>query len=300
MRYSDLLRDDAFVIYLLHGVIPAQTHPLRNYTRKHLPLDDFTAFLRDVSRAGQALSMNDVIDVHRKGRPLPARAFAVTFDDGFANNATVAAPVLDQMRIPATFYVTTGFIGGNTRSWTDEMEAALEHAGTVRLRGLAAGVDGTYETIAEKIAVMDRIRAHVKGDASIDPYAFAAGVVEQSVGGEVPVDDALDRKVTREEVRALASHPLFTVGGHGHTHRILSFLEPADLEDEVRTSVGVLREITGFAPQHYSYPEGLSHCYSQTVIDTLRRHGIVCAPTAIDGVNRTSDDLFHLRRVFVI
>lgn len=299
--YTSFLRDDAFAIFLLHGVIPAQTHPLRNYTRKHLPLGEFTAFLRALLEAGgQPLSMDDVVEVHRGTKALPRRAFAVTFDDGFANNATVAAPVLDDLRIPATFYLTTGFVGSEVRSWTDEMEAALEAAGEVRLRDIAPGIDGTYTTTEEKIALMDGIRAYVKGDASIDPYAFAARVVEQCAVGDVPRDPELDRKLTWEEVHSLAAHPLFTVGGHGHTHRILSFLRAEELESEVETSLRLLREAIGGDVVHYSYPEGLAHCYSDDVIDTLRRHGIVCAPSAEEGVNRPEDSLFHLKRLFVI
>lgn len=298
--YSSFLRDDAFVIFLLHGVIPRQTHALRNYTRKHLPVDEFAAFLRDVTGTGQAIAMDDVVAAHRGERDLPSRAFAVTFDDGFANNATVAAPVLEDLAVPATFYVTTSFVGGDARSWTDEMEAALEAAGDVRLRGIAQSVDGVYRTIEEKIALMDRIRVHVKGDATVDPYAFASAVVAQCGTSAVPADPHLDRKLDWTEVADLARHPLFTVGGHGHTHRILSFLSADDLESEVGESLRLLRSRTVGSVEHYSYPEGLAHCYSEQVIETLQRHGVVCAPTAEEGTNQPVDSLFHLKRVFVV
>jgi hypothetical protein len=54
------------------------------------------------------------------------------------------------------------------------------------------------------------------------------------------------------------------------------------------------------AIEHYSYPEGLANCYSDRVIDLLRRQGIVCAPSAEHGVNRVGDDLFHLKRIMVV
>ncbi|MFH1452519.1 MAG: hypothetical protein ABIH00_00885 [Armatimonadota bacterium] len=51
---------------------------------------------------------------------------------------------------------------------------------------------------------------------------------------------------------------------------------------------------------HYSYPEGLDYCYSDEVINMLKEYGIKCSPTAIDGVNKVGDDLFHLKRVAVV
>ena len=103
-----------------------------------------------------------------------------------------------------------------------------------------------------------------------------------------------------DDVRTLASGEGFTVGGHSHTHRILSHLPPDELRHEVDTSIGMLSDALGDPVRHYSYPEGLEHCYSDEVIEVLRERGIVCAPTAEPGVNRVGDDLFRLRRYFVV
>jgi len=48
-----------------------------------------------------------------RGTPPPGLA-AITFDDGMRNNRTVALPLLSEYEIPATVYVTIGFIGGNS------------------------------------------------------------------------------------------------------------------------------------------------------------------------------------------
>lgn len=298
--YSEMLHDDRFVIFLLHGVVRRSHHTIRNYTRKHLPIDDFVSFLRDVRHGGSPVSMNDVASFSTGKETCPNRAFAITFDDGFANNATIAAPILEELRIPATFYVSTAFVGHPARSWTDEIEAALEQTGPVRIEGIAEVVDGSYATPDAKIALMDRIRSHVKGSPSIDPYDFAARVVEQMSPADRGFDVELDQKLDRDQLRELAEHPLFSVGGHGHTHRILSFLTAEELEMEVSTSVRLLEEWTGRSVTHYSYPEGLAHCYSDSVIAALRRHGVVCAPTAEHGSNRPGDDLFRLKRMFVV
>ena len=58
---------------------------------------------------------------------LPARALAITFDDGYADNATVALPILRRLGLPATFFVATGFLDGG-RMWNDTVIEAVRGA----------------------------------------------------------------------------------------------------------------------------------------------------------------------------
>jgi hypothetical protein len=69
---------------------------------------------------------------------------------------------------------------------------------------------------------------------------------------------------------------------------------------EIKTSVDLLAQKAGVYSPHYSYPEGLAHCYSDEVIDTLKIYGVICCPTAIDGINQVINDLFHLYRITVV
>ena len=55
---------------------------------------------------------------------LPARALAITFDDGYADNFTVALPILQQLGLPATFFIATGFLDGG-RMWNDTVIEAM-------------------------------------------------------------------------------------------------------------------------------------------------------------------------------
>ena len=63
-----------------------------------------------------------------EGRPLPRRAVALTFDDGYLDNVTVAAPVLHAAGLPATFFLVPGFLSGTRRVWWEELGLAFVHA----------------------------------------------------------------------------------------------------------------------------------------------------------------------------
>lgn len=297
--HAAVLADDTVAIFLFHGVVPAHRHAVRNYTRKHLGLAEFITCVDALAATGSPVSMSDIVRASREGRSMPPRAFAVTFDDGFANNYEVARPVLRARGVPATFYVTSAFVDRNAASWIDRIEYAFERPAAIRLDLPSLELTATAATAAAKRQLLDEIRGRVKRMPAIDPYAVADEIWAQLDVVEMEPDADLDRKMTWDQVAALAADPLFEVGGHGHTHRVLAFLDDEALREEIETSLRLLAQHLGQPPVHYSYPEGLAHCYSDRVIDLLRLHGIVCAPTAEPGVNRVGDDLFRLRRITV-
>jgi peptidoglycan/xylan/chitin deacetylase (PgdA/CDA1 family) len=298
MSYEQRLQDGRLAIYLFHGVTRPHGCRVRNYTRKHLDADEFADVIRRLKAHGNAVSMEQVRRHYEQGEPLPDRAFAITFDDGFQNNLTVAAPLLSEERVPAMFYVTTGFVESNRMGWIDRIEFAVEtrSKGALRLPWGERAFDGDDA----RRQLLSEIRVKVKGDRNMDADALASDI-QQQLGLQVTFesDHPLDRKLTWKEVQQLASDPMFMVSGHSHTHRILEYLDDGELAGELDTSLRLLREKGGIVSDHYSYPEGLSFCYSDRVIAALRARGIRCCPSAEDGLNGPGMDLFRLKRIMV-
>lgn len=297
--YTALLGDESFAIFLFHGVIQKQRHEVRNYTAKHIEAQRFAGILRELCDQGTPISLPDFVAASMTHKQLPVRSFAVTFDDGFENNFSVAAPILAEYKVPATFYITTGFIESNTPSWIDSIEVAVEQSQVVDFTTPFHTLSGTYETSQQKVALLDQIRMLVKGNPGLDPYEFAADFSDK-VGLKNPqYDRELDEKMNWNQVCDLSKNPLFTIGGHGHTHKILEYLGDAELRSEISLSIEKLRLNLHAPTHHYSYPEGLAHCYSDRVIQVLQEHGVLCAPTAENGINHPGDDLFRLKRIAV-
>ena len=294
------LTDTSVAIFLFHGVIEKQTHPIRNYTSKHILKDDFTSYISALSQHGTPISMDQILDHHQRAKALPPRSFAITFDDGFENNLEVAAPILTDYGVPATIYVSSGFIEQNSMSWVDRIECAVELTECTEYFSPWLRSKMSLRTTPERISLLNAVRKYVKNTSSCNPHLFADEIMaELGISPITTSTDPLDQKLTWGQVQSLHEHELFTIGGHSHTHSILSFLSPPELAIELDTSIHLMQARTDITPIHYSYPEGLSHCYSETVIDELKARGILCCPTAIDGVNHVQDDLFHLRRVMV-
>lgn len=294
------LSEDGLAIFLFHGVIRRQGHRVRNYTGKHIEADIFAMCIKKLSLAGYALSMDDVLGYCQMSEPFPPRSFAITFDDGFENNLSVAAPILADLHIPSIIYVTSGFIEENGMSWIDRIEYAVEEAPNQILNVEWANDLFPLKDDLTRIAFLKAVREYVKNEPHCNADTFADELCARlGKPGKLSTDDPLDLKMSWNQVRRANDSDLIKIGGHSHTHAILSFLSQEKLTDEINTSLALLHERAGIASKHYSYPEGLSHCYSEVVIRELKRFGIQCCPTAIDGVNARDTDPFRLKRIMV-
>ena len=294
------LHPEGVVIFLFHGVIEIQDHPIRNYTGKHLIRPLFEGCMARLSRKGTVLSMDEILEGLKKRVPFPPYSFAVTFDDGFENNLTVAAPILQHWKIPATIYLTTSFVESNRMSWVDRIERAVEETQMKEIRLQKKLPPFALKDGEDKIHFLKAVRTYVKSNHACSPQLLANEIC-QRLGDdrEDRSNDPLDKKLSWEQVVEAQAGGLFHFGGHSHTHAILSFLSREELDAELDTSLRLLRERAGIGPMHYSYPEGMAHCFSERVIRAMQQRGVECCPTAMEGVNRLGDDPFLLRRILV-
>ena len=300
-KYLHRFEENKYIILLFHGVINKHTNSVRNYNRKHIDVDYFEKVIKEFSEFGNVISMDELILLQKKGEGIKERSFIVTFDEGFANNLEIAAPILREYNIPATFYVTTDFIDNNSMSWIDRIEYVIEktEVKSISLSWLRENVN--IENNLNKIEALDEIRRYVKSNSNFNVNEFISQLYQQLDEIEVfSSDDILDRKMNWEELKELNSYPLFTIGGHTHSHPIMAFLSDEKLEDEVSKCLNLLKSKAEISATHFSYPEGQSNHYNENVIRKLKEKGIICCPSAIDGVNYLSEDLFNLKRITIV
>ena len=296
----DLLRKDRLLILLFHGVVSRHKYKIRNYIRKHIDRERFIEVISSLKKFGNPLTMDEVIEYHNARADYPPNSFVVTFDDGFANNYEIAAPILSDYEVPATFYITSKFIEENSMSWIDQVEILIEK----RLNNpffLKIRDERYYiHNVNTAIKFLDTLRNDVKSSKDLD-----GDTVVQSIADQLNLDvvkesfDELDRKMTSKELKDLSQNPLFLVGGHTYSHPNMAHLKKERLRYEIGRNLRALEDLLNHPIYHFAYPEGLQHSYSQVVIEALSSFGIRCCPTAIYGHNSSKTDLMHLKRVFV-
>ena len=292
------LKENQISIFLFHGVIKKNNFSVRNYTNKHLNEKIFENIITNLKKKANPLSMNDILHVYEGREKIIGKNFAITFDDGFENNLSVAYPILKDNQIPMITYLTSDFINRNEMSWIDKIEQSIEL--TKKKEITLNNKTHKIKKREDKIIFLNFVRNFYKRNRNINLYNLASEIgVKTNVENVSNLKNELDLKINWKQIRKFKKEKYITFGGHSHTHQILSFLNNKDLEKEVRTCKRLLQLKGGVKNHHFSYPEGLRYCYSEKVIKVLKKFNYRCCPTAIKGNNTLKTNLFNLKRIMV-
>ncbi len=222
---------------------------------------------------------------------LPARAAAITFDDGYADNLLHAVPLLRKHGLHATFFVASGFLDGG-RMWNDSLIEALR---ATRCTHLDAGLAGVpvlpLRSLAERRAALDCLIPALK---HLEPAARAAAVRQVAECCAVPLPD--DLMLSSAQLRALRDAGM-AIGAHTLSHPILARLEPAQARREIAEGRARLETLLGERVALFAYPNGkAADDYRREHVDMVRELGFDAALTTNPGVNDRYTDPFQLAR----
>jgi protein-tyrosine phosphatase len=83
------------------------------------PIAAFAAFCAFFRRHFEIVTLHELVRRLQAREPIDG-LLAITFDDGYRDNLDLAEPVLRQLGLPATFFVTTGYVGTNAQASWDQ------------------------------------------------------------------------------------------------------------------------------------------------------------------------------------
>ncbi|WP_235499539.1 polysaccharide deacetylase family protein [Frateuria sp. Soil773] len=232
----------------------------------------------------QPMRLTDVAAALEAGDALPADAVAVTFDDGYDDNYRIAYPILHELGIPATFFVSTGHIDSGRPFAYDWLVHMILRTGAPRLVLPELGLDVPLPAArAERRALAGNVLLQMK---DIDARAQSALIARLEHEWQMPGDAAPPecRPMTWTQLREMRAAG-FEIGSHGVHHRMLAKLPPAEMEEEVRQSRASLERELGPMPLLMSYPVGGDRAFDDRVIGATMAAGFQLAVCYICGTN---------------
>ena len=227
---------------------------------------------------------------------LPERAAAITFDDGYQDNCTVAAPILQRHGLSATFFVATDYLDGGCM-WNDVLTEAVRHCAQPALdlsalsaAGQALGCYGVADW-PQKRQAAQQLTAQVKYLAPEQRRQLVADVA-RAAKARLPGD----LMMTSAQVRQLAAMGM-TVGAHTASHPILARLGRAAAQADIGRSKQVLEVILQSEVSLFAYPNGKPGTdYLPETVDVVRTCGFTTAVTTAWGAAEHGADLLQLPR----
>lgn len=273
-------------ILIFHRVL-AQVDPLFPDEPDAMRFDKVLSW---IARWFQVMPLDEAVSRLRSAN-LPARAVAITFDDGYADNATIALPVLERHGMSATFFIATSFLDGG-RMWNDSLiETVRAFRGDV-LDLRDAGL-GSYEvdSIGKRRVAIGTLLRQIK---YLDPVKRQGTValVQELVRSVLPHDLMMSARQVIQLRQAGMQ-----IGAHTRTHPILSKLPDAQVADEIRGSKDFLESLLQEPVDLFAYPNGKpGKDYLDQHAQIVRQAGFIAAVSTAPGVASIATDPFQLPR----
>jgi peptidoglycan/xylan/chitin deacetylase (PgdA/CDA1 family) len=222
---------------------------------------------------------------------LPARAVCITFDDGYANNLAVAAPILAERGLPATVFIAAGYLNGGRMFNDTVIETVRRAESTLDLGPLGLGRHELPD-IAARRRVVNEILTKIKYLAP-DERTLQADRIAETVGASLPDDLMLDDA----GVRQLSKLGL-EIGAHTVNHPILTRIDAERASWEIRESKHRLEGITGVPITAFAYPNGRpGQDYDAIHVRCVKESGFDVAVSTATGAVRAGDDPYQCPRV---
>jgi len=305
-------RGGQLVVLAYHRVLPPG-HPALAYMQPGMYVHPATLRMHLELLGGlmPVVSLGQWLRRAAAAEPLPARAAAITFDDGWRDNFEYAFPLLRARGVQATMFLVTGRVGSGRGFWPERLARLVVEAGedagfvqrAVRLELLPEHIPG-----GDRITLVDTAIEHAKHLSDLEAER-RIGVLEESVAGRgrmmsalavggvastVVWPDAGRELVNWEEVRTMARSGVIEFGSHTRDHRRLgNETDPALLAEEIAGSKRTLEQRLGVEPELFCFPNG---DVGPAALALVRRH-YRGACTTRAGWNGPEVDPWQLRRV---
>ena len=275
-------------ILLYHSVVAGP--PKHDTFALRVAAENFAAQMQYLKAQRTVLSLSEFTHLFERDR-LPKDAVALTFDDGYADNAKIVAPLLKREGLPATFFVCTGLLG--LEFWWDRLERLIYTAKDLpsELTLSSKGVPVKVRTALRAncvIALWSILRSE-------EPKARDVTIDRLADGLEVETINASSVSLAPDHVSILAAD-LFELGAHTVNHNSLTMLGRKELWWEVSQSKADCELLGCCVVSSFSYPHGE---FDQTAQEVLFAAGFELA-CAVGGTNvRRGDSRFALPRIHI-
>lgn len=268
---------------MYHGFTDRPSDGIVNYQGNRLQQASFIrqlAFLKDNCAV---VTLRQVAASLSGGPALPDHAVALTIDDGYESVYTLGFPALREAKVPAALFVATQFVDERAPLWPDRLEYAF------------AGAPGDP---AARRARLQGLQRRAKDLLPAEREALIAPV-EAELGRKLILDSSAPenyRPLTWAQAREMADSGLMEIGGHTHTHTIVTLLGEEAGRRELAQSKALVEKNVGRPCDLFCYPNGDYDDFSPATARLLKEAGYRCGLTTVAGFVKPGGDPYALLR----
>ncbi|RUU29666.1 polysaccharide deacetylase family protein [Mesorhizobium sp. M6A.T.Ce.TU.016.01.1.1] len=271
-------------ILMLHRVTATPEKP--GSVNRHLNIapEFLDAVIADMKANGYTFVTLDEAVERIKAGGKGGQFAAITADDAYRDNMTEALPVLEKHGAPIAIYVAPGLINGAADLWWEVVEDIVSARDRLLLTTPNGPVTIDCSTPGKKLQAFARLHDYLTLEVREEDQRAVLRELARSNG--IELDARQGMLMNWDEIRAMAGHPLVTIGAHTVNHRNLKRLSEADARHEVDDVRRILQAELGEAPRHFAYPYGYASAVGGREVGFARDAGYASAVTTRHGVLR--------------
>lgn len=247
--------------------------------------------LRFLRRSTNVVDLREALAALAAGRPLPRRAVAITFDDGYRDQLELAVPMLKRLGLPATFFLIPGVLSRTVRPWWELIAWAFLRASRemIAWEGTVWPLRSAVERRSSLLAVAELLKRRSRAAREVALEELTSGCAPDGDPGDHTM--FLDWDGAHELVRSR-----FTVASHSFYHGILSQEAPEAQAQDLLASRRQLEQELHVEVDLLAYPNGLLGDYDDATMAAARRAGYAHAVTTMPGWNRPTTAPYEIPR----
>jgi peptidoglycan/xylan/chitin deacetylase (PgdA/CDA1 family) len=296
-------RDHPCIILVYHRIVDDRSNYLNKSAVVHHHLKDFETEIAYFKRNFQMISMDEVVSHMKLGKGFRRPSIAITFDDGYLDNYTLAYPVLKKHAVTATIYITTGLIGTPDKIWTEKIGLAFLETKKdyFNFSTILGDITVPIKTMEEKEQAYSKVSKALKLRPDDERRELVQVLFEKLEVNEKSGRHFEERMMLNwDEIQEMRKDGI-TIGSHSHTHPILSRMPIQKAKDEILNSKKIAEKNVDTKVRHFSFPNGREEDFSEELRDYCREIGFESICSVIYGTNDASEgNAFALKRVGAI
>ncbi len=262
--------------------------------------ESFDMHLGILKQHFQMVKLDDWIRMKQEGATLPARACAITFDDGWVDNYQYAFPILKQHKVPASIFLVADMIGEANTFWPERLATVLTEIATHQPGNWSHPsvewlkqfeVDYQFTAAAPTQEQISEIISHTKIMSDDDIHSRIDNICREL---DIDITTAEPDLLDWQQVKEMRDSGLIGFGSHTCNHiRLTADTTDEKLEQEIVSSKQTIADRTGDEINSFCFPNG---DFSDAALAKVRQHYSLAVST-LSGWNDTDSDIHLLRRI---
>ncbi len=300
LRCHTVMKDKA-AIFMYHRVLPQELVREGNIPVQpgmYVSPASLRLHLSFLKTSFTIISLDELIKRLHAGEDI-SRCAVLTFDDGWLDNYLYAFPILQEFNVPATIFLTSGFIGTPKWFWPEEIGWTIlaVYRGKVDITLLPDQLSHMLRKEHSKTQnadeSIDRIVAEIKSWEARQRFS----VTKKCTQLRTETTGASNRLLMNwNEAREMVKSGLVDFGSHTVSHALLNQLQPGNVRQELIDSIAKIYKEIGVRTKLFAYPNGN---YTPQTLTMLSESGITVAVTTKRSLLTENTSLLELPRIAV-